>query len=93
MFESTRSGESQLWLIDLAGGEARQVTNLSTEASNGTWSPDGKTIAFVSAVYPEFSEQPFKESDAANKKRKEEIEKKPVITAAAASAFSSRAKC
>ena len=78
LFESTRSGESQLWLIDVTGGEARQVTNLGTEASNGTWSPDGKTIAFVSAVYPEFSDKPFKESDAANKKRKEEIEKNPV---------------
>src|SRR6185312_9167602 len=35
-------------------------------------------IAFVSAVYPEYSDKPFKESDALNKKRKEEIEKSPV---------------
>src|SRR6516225_2035803 len=41
-------------------------------------SHDGKQIAFVSAVYPEYSEKPFKESDEANKKRKEEIEKNPV---------------
>jgi dipeptidyl aminopeptidase/acylaminoacyl peptidase len=32
----------------------------------------------VSAVYPEYSDKPFKESDALNKKRKEEIEKNPV---------------
>ena len=35
-------------------------------------------IAFVSAVYPEYSEKPFKESDELNKKRKEEAEKNPV---------------
>lgn len=78
LFESTRTGESQLWVIDLEGGEARQLTAISTEASNGMWSPDGKQIAFASAVYPEFSERPFKESDGLNRKRKEEIEKSPV---------------
>ena len=78
LFESNRSGETQLWVIDLSGGEAQQLTTISTGAESATWSPDGKQIAFVSAVYPEFSEKPFKESDAANKKRKEEIEKNPV---------------
>src|SRR5581483_6013455 len=39
---------------------------------------DGKYIAFVSAVYPEFSSKPFKESDQANKKKMEEIAKSPV---------------
>jgi dipeptidyl aminopeptidase/acylaminoacyl peptidase len=78
LFESNRSGESQLWVIDIGGGEARQVTSLSTGAENGVWSPDGKQVAFSSAVYPEYSDKPFKESDALNKKRKEEIEKNPV---------------
>ncbi|HEY7326999.1 MAG TPA: S9 family peptidase [Gemmataceae bacterium] len=78
LFESSRSGDTQLWIIDKNGGEARQLTTISTEASNGIWSPDGKHIAFVSAVYPEYSDKPFKESDALNKKRKEEIEKSPV---------------
>ena len=78
VFESTRSGEGQLWVIDLAGGEARQLTTLSTGAQAGAWSPDGKKVGFVSAVYPEYSEKSFKESDSLNKKRKEEIEKNPV---------------
>ncbi len=78
LFESTRSGENQLWVIDLAGGEARQLTTLSTGAGTAIWSPDGTHIAFVSAVFPEFSEKPFKESDALNKKRLEETEKGPV---------------
>src|SRR5579871_2152657 len=75
LFESNRSGESQLWVMDVTGGEPRQLTTISTEASNGIWSPDGKRIAFVSAVYPEFSAKPFAESDALNKKKKEETEK------------------
>ena len=78
LFESNRSGDSQLWIIDVSGGEARQVTSLSTGANTGIWSPDGKHIAFVSAVWPEYSDKPFKESDALNKKRKEEMEKNPV---------------
>jgi dipeptidyl aminopeptidase/acylaminoacyl peptidase len=78
LFESNRSGETQLWAIDLSGGEARQLTHISTGAEGGIWSPDGKQIAFVSAVYPENSAKPFKESDSLNKKRQEEIEKNPV---------------
>ena len=78
LFESTRSGEGQLWVIHIHGGEARQLTTISTEASGGIWSPDGKKIAFVSAVYPENSSKPFKEADAANKKRMEEIGAEPI---------------
>lgn len=78
VFESTRSGDGQLWTIELDGGEAKQLTTLSTGASNPVWSPDGTSIAFVSGVYPEYSAKPFSESDELNKKRKEEIGKNPV---------------
>jgi dipeptidyl aminopeptidase/acylaminoacyl peptidase len=78
LFESNRSGDFQLWVISLDGGEAKQLTTISTEAGNALWSPDGKTIAFVSAVYPEYSAKPFKESDEANKKRLKEGEDNPV---------------
>jgi dipeptidyl aminopeptidase/acylaminoacyl peptidase len=78
LFESSRSGETQLWVIDVGGGEARQLTHLSTGASNGIWSRDGKAIAFVSAVWPEYSDKPFKESDALNRKRMEEAANNPV---------------
>jgi dipeptidyl aminopeptidase/acylaminoacyl peptidase len=78
LFESNRSGSNQLWVIDPAGGEARQLTDIATEAATGIWSPDGAHIAFVSAVWPDFSEKPYKESNELNKKRKEEREKNPV---------------
>jgi dipeptidyl aminopeptidase/acylaminoacyl peptidase len=78
LFESDRSGSDQLWVIDIGGGEARQLTTISTEANTGIWSPDGKLIAFVSTVYPEYSGKPYRESNALNKKRKEEAEKNPV---------------
>ncbi len=78
LFESNRSGSWQLWAIDLAGGEARQVTDLSTGASSGIWSRDGTRIAFVSTVWPEYSAKLFKESDDLNRKRAEEAEKSPI---------------
>jgi dipeptidyl aminopeptidase/acylaminoacyl peptidase len=77
LFESNRSGSSQLWIVT-ADGEAKQITEISTGANNGIWSPDGTHIAFVSAIYPEFSEKPFAESDKLNKAKEEEIEKGPV---------------
>jgi dipeptidyl aminopeptidase/acylaminoacyl peptidase len=78
LFESNRGGDFQLWVIDLSGGEARQLTHLSTGAGTGLWSPDGTLIAFVSTVYPEFSTLPFAESDKKNKEKAEALEKNPV---------------
>ena len=34
-------------------GKPHQVTNISTGADGAIWSPDGKNIVFVSAVYPD----------------------------------------
>jgi dipeptidyl aminopeptidase/acylaminoacyl peptidase len=78
LFESTRGGDSQLWRISIEGGEATQITKLSTGASTGLWSADGKRIAFVSAIYPQFSQLPADESDAKNKELAAQIEANPV---------------
>jgi dipeptidyl aminopeptidase/acylaminoacyl peptidase len=78
LFESNRSGMSQLWVVPAAGGEPKQITTISTGAETGIWSPDGKRIAFVSAVDPEFSEKPFAESDKLNKEKEDAAEKDPV---------------
>jgi dipeptidyl aminopeptidase/acylaminoacyl peptidase len=43
----------QLYLIAMAGGEPRAITDLPKGAANPVWSPDGKTIAFSSGTKPE----------------------------------------
>src|SRR5258708_17241894 len=52
-FLSSRSGDSQVYLLPTDGGEAHALTKLSTGAYIVKWRPDGKTIAFTSSVYSE----------------------------------------
>ena len=57
LLETARDGGQQIWLADFDGeagtiGEPRELTHISTEADNATWSPDGKFILFTSSVYP-----------------------------------------
>jgi dipeptidyl aminopeptidase/acylaminoacyl peptidase len=69
---------SQIWICDFDAntgalvGKLHQVTNISTGADGAIWSPDGKNIVFVSAVYPEAKD------DAENKRRDEELSKSKV---------------
>jgi len=71
-FLSSRSGDSQVYLMAMDGGEPHQFTHLSTGADIVKWSPDGKTIAFTSGVYADCKD------DACNKERDEEKEKNKV---------------
>jgi dipeptidyl aminopeptidase/acylaminoacyl peptidase len=43
---------AQLYVLDMAGGEARALTDLPKGAGAAVWSPSGHTIAFVSATEP-----------------------------------------
>src|SRR5271155_4246502 len=71
-FLSARDGNSQVYLLPMDGGEARELTHLSTGADLVKFSPDGKTIAFTSSVYPDCKD------DACNSARDAEKEKSKV---------------
>jgi dipeptidyl aminopeptidase/acylaminoacyl peptidase len=71
-FLSSRSGDSQVYLLSMDGGEAHPLTKLSTGADMVKWSPDGKTITFTSSVYPDCKD------DDCNSKRDAEKEKSKV---------------
>src|SRR5947209_12581610 len=78
IWTSKATDPTQIWMGDVnsdAGtlsGRPHQVTNISTGADGAIWSPDGKNIVFVSAVYPDCKD------DACNKQRDEEQKKSKV---------------
>ena len=57
---------NQIFLISLAGGEARPVTSHATAVSNIAWSPDGATIYFRAA-------DPKSEEQKAREKLKDDV--------------------
>jgi dipeptidyl aminopeptidase/acylaminoacyl peptidase len=67
-FVSTRGGGGQVFVMDLTGGEPRQVTSMATEAGGVSWIDD-KTLVVVSEVYPDCPDA------ACNKKGMEEAGK------------------
>ena len=67
IWTSKATDPTQIWMCDFDSGSGalvgkpRQLTTISTGADGGIWSPDGKNIVFVSAVYPDCKD------DACNK--------------------------
>jgi dipeptidyl aminopeptidase/acylaminoacyl peptidase len=51
-FLSTRSGSSQVWRLDFAGGEPAAITTLPQDVDALEVSPDGKRLVFGMAVFP-----------------------------------------
>jgi dipeptidyl aminopeptidase/acylaminoacyl peptidase len=72
-FISTRDGAPQIYVANADGSGAKAVTNLAAGAQTPyVFSRDGKTLAFVSDVYPECADE------ACNKQRADDAEKNPV---------------
>src|SRR5436190_1566837 len=78
IWTSKATDPTQIWMCDFnsdsgtLSGQPHQVTNISTGADGAIWSPDGKNVVFVSAVYPDCKD------DACNKQRDEELKKSKV---------------
>jgi dipeptidyl aminopeptidase/acylaminoacyl peptidase len=78
IWTSKATDPTQIWMCNFDSGsgglvgKAHQLTEISTGADGGIWSPDGKNIVFVSAVYPDCKD------DACNKQRDEELKKSKV---------------
>lgn len=58
LFVSDQSGDSQLHLLPLDGGESRQLTHFPLGVADPLWAPDGKSLAVTSRVYPECGADP-----------------------------------
>jgi Tol biopolymer transport system component len=48
LYQSDRTGRWQLWLLDVASGQSRRLTNDEFDDNFPDWSPDGQWVAFVS---------------------------------------------
>ena len=78
LFTAVRNGVSQIYVQPFHPETGTliaspwQVTNLSTGADGGIWSPDGQQILFLSAVWPHCHD------DACNKAKDDAAEKSPV---------------
>jgi dipeptidyl aminopeptidase/acylaminoacyl peptidase len=78
IWTSKATDPTQIWMSNFTGesggldGTPHQVTNISTGADGAIWSPDGKSIIFLSTVFPDAKD------DAENKQRNDELGKSKV---------------
>src|SRR5690625_2230026 len=80
VFQSTRSGTPQLWLMSTSGGEAKQITTFSHGASTPYWSHDGTFLIFSAAL--DVDDDVHTQTEQTNEERKkaaEEKAKEPII--------------
>lgn len=80
VFQSTRSGTSQLWLIDLDGGEPKQITFFQKGAYSPKWAPDGSSIFFSAPLNTDDDIHSQKELTCEEKQQiKKDKQKEPLV--------------
>ncbi|RVT89821.1 S9 family peptidase [Sphingomonas crocodyli] len=69
-FSAKREGDddAQIYILDLAGGEAQRVTSLPFAVSAPQWRPDGKAILFEAMAWPGAMDAEANKKAAAEKK-------------------------
>jgi dipeptidyl aminopeptidase/acylaminoacyl peptidase len=72
LFDSNRSGASQVWIVNADGSNAKQLTTLPTEASGVSIAADSKHILFTSDVFPDCPD------DACNQKALDAAKQAPL---------------
>ena len=64
----------QIYVMAMAGGEGRAITEVPRGAGNPVWSPDGKAIAFSSSAFPdEVEPKPAAKDDKIEKPRQTDV--------------------
>lgn len=80
VFQSNRSGTPQLWLMNINGGEAKQLTTFKHGATNPVWTNDGTKIIFTSMLDNDDDVKTQAELTKEEKEKlREEKEKQPLI--------------
>jgi dipeptidyl aminopeptidase/acylaminoacyl peptidase len=79
-FTSSRSGSSQIWVVELSGGEPRQLSDLALDVCDLTWS--GSQMFFAARVWPGLGIQ-------ATADKEKELQERRQATGAHAMSFSS----
>src|SRR5918997_3599638 len=59
--EPPEDGATQVWLLPMDGGEARQVSRLPRDVEDISWSPDGRRLCLVSPATTATESKPKRE--------------------------------
>ena len=64
----------QIYVMAMAGGEGRAITEIPRGAGNPAWSPDGKSMAFSASAFPEeLDPKPPAKDDKTEKPRQSDV--------------------